>query len=128
MVRKTPKPERQTGEGETDERQTGEGETGERHTGKGQTGGRQTGEGETGVGGSAQPDGAVIAPGDGDRLFGVQVKCPQLALTVTLHQENRFVPVSDHDLEDLAVLCSRQDPVSLPANTADRQTCNRKHT
>lgn len=82
----------------------------------------------SGGGVSDRPDGAVVAPGDGDRLFGVEVECPQFALTVTLHQQNRFVPVSDHDLEDLAVLRSRQDPVGLPADAADGQTWNRKHS
>lgn len=72
--------------------------------------------------GSHRPDRAVVTPGDGNRLLGVQVKRPQLTLAVALHQQNRFVPVSDHDLEDLAVLCPRQNPVGLPADAADRQT------
>lgn len=79
-------------------------------------------------GASDPPDGAVVAPGDGDRLLGVQVERPQLALAVTLHQQNRFVPFSDHYLEDLAVLGPRQDPVGLPANAADRQTWKANHT
>ena len=80
-----------------------------------------------GDGGWDRPDGAVVTPGDSDRLFGVKVERPQLTLTVTLHQQNRFVPVSDHDLKYLAVLRPCQDPISLPANAADGQTWNRKH-
>ena len=67
------------------------------------------------------PDGAVVAPGDGDRLFRVEVERPQLPLTVTLHQQHRFVSVSHHHLKDLTVLRPRQDPVRLPAHAADRQ-------
>lgn len=64
------------------------------------------------------PDGSVIAPRHSNWLFRVQVECPQLALTVTLHEQEGLVAVSDHHLEDLAVLSPGQDPVGLPADTA----------
>lgn len=46
---------------------------------------------------------------------------PQFALTVTLHDEEGFVAVMDHHLEDLAVLRAHQDVVSPPAHTAHGQ-------
>lgn len=73
-----------------------------------------------------QPDRAVVTPGDSNWLFGVQVQRPQLTLTVTLYQQNRFIPVSDHDLKDLTVLRPCQDAVGLPADAADGQTWDTK--
>lgn len=107
VVRKTPQPERQTGR----ERDRGVISADQRRSS---------------VSVYNQPDGAVVTPGDSNWLFWVQVQCPQLTLTVTLNQQNRFIPVSDHNLKDLTVLCPRQDAVSLPADAADGQTWDTK--
>lgn len=43
---------------------------------------------------------------------------PELALTVTLHDEEGLVAVVDHHLEDLAVLRAHQNVISPPADAA----------
>lgn len=48
---------------------------------------------------------------------------PQLALTVTLHDEKGLGAVVDDDLEDLAVLRAHQDVISPPADAAHGQPC-----
>lgn len=40
---------------------------------------------------------------------------------MTLHDQQRFISISHHHLEDLAVLSSCQDPVSPPTHAADGQ-------
>lgn len=46
---------------------------------------------------------------------------PELALTVTLHDEEGLVAVMHHHLEDLAVLRAHQDVISPPAHAAHGQ-------
>lgn len=46
---------------------------------------------------------------------------PQLALTVTLHDEEGLVAIVNHYLEDLAVLRAHQYVISTPAYAAHRQ-------
>lgn len=50
------------------------------------------------------PDRTIVTSSDSNWLFGMQVEGPQLSLTVTLHQQNRFVPISNHDFKNLTVL------------------------
>ena len=64
---------------------------------------------------------AVITASHSKRLFGMDVKSPELALTVALHDEQRLVSVPHHHLKDLTVLRPCQDTVRLPAHTPDGQ-------
>jgi len=54
------------------------------------------------------PDGAVVAAGDSQRLFRMNVERPELALAVSLHDEQRFVAVPHHHLHTFTHRCSQK--------------------
>lgn len=62
------------------------------------------------------PNRAVVAASHGEGFGGMNREGPQLALTVTLHDEEGFGAIMHHHLKNLTVLCAHQNVIPSPAH------------
>lgn len=69
------------------------------------------------------PNRAVVATGHGERFGRMNRQGPQLALTVTLHDEEGLGAIVHHHLKNLTILRAHQDMIPSPAHATHWQAC-----